>query len=179
MARICFDDDADMAVLLGKRIGIIGYGNQGRAQALNMRDSGIRDILITTAKDATFDQAREDGFQVLERLKANDEWRDIPVNIISPMNDIDSVVQGIKLGTEEYLPKPVDEVLPQARIEASLEKKRFRDQELAYLRQVERLTAAAKAVERSYSVWGGKGVRPSSYISVAIPLQQVRIIAPC
>jgi two-component system cell cycle response regulator len=89
-----------------------------------------------------------DGFQVLERLKANDKWRDIPVIIISAMNDIGSVVRGIKLGAEDYLPKPFDEVLLQARIEACVEKKHFRDQELAYLRQVERLTAAAEAVEQ-------------------------------
>lgn len=89
-----------------------------------------------------------DGFQVLKQLKAHKIWRDIPVIIISAMNDMDSVVRGIKLGAEEYLPKPFDEVLLQARIEASLEKKRFRDQELAYLRQVERLTAAAEAIEQ-------------------------------
>jgi CheY-like chemotaxis protein len=88
-----------------------------------------------------------DGFAVLEQLKANESWRDIPVIVISAMNDIESVVRGIKLGAEEYLPKPFDEVLLRARLEASLEKKRLRDQEVAYLRQVERLTAAAEAVE--------------------------------
>jgi CheY-like chemotaxis protein len=88
-----------------------------------------------------------DGFQVLDHLKASENWRDIPVIVISAMSDMDSVVRGIKLGAEEYLPKPFDEVLLKARIEASLEKKQFRDQEKAYLRQVERLTEAAEAVE--------------------------------
>ena len=88
-----------------------------------------------------------DGFQVLERLKAEKSWRDIPVIIISAMNDLNSVVKGIKMGAEDYLPKPFNEILLRARIEASLEKKRFRDQEVEYLRQVDRLTEAAAAVE--------------------------------
>jgi ketol-acid reductoisomerase len=66
MTKIYMDEDADINHLEGKRIGIIGYGNQGRAQALNMRDSGISDILIGTARDITYDQAREDGFLTLE-----------------------------------------------------------------------------------------------------------------
>jgi ketol-acid reductoisomerase len=66
MARIYYDEDADLTVLDGKRIGFVGYGNQGRAQALNMRDSGIKDILIGTARDASFDRALEDGFQTMD-----------------------------------------------------------------------------------------------------------------
>lgn len=78
-----------------------------------------------------------DGFQVLEQLKASDSWRHIPVIIISAMDDLDSVIRGIKLGAEEYLPKPFNEVLLQARIQASLDKKRWRDKEQAYLAEIE------------------------------------------
>lgn len=88
-----------------------------------------------------------DGFAVLERLKANKRWRDIPVVVISAMNDLDSVVRGIELGAEDYLPKPFDPVLLEARLTAGLEKKRLRDQEVEYLLQVEKLTDAATAVE--------------------------------
>jgi ketol-acid reductoisomerase len=66
MAKIYFDKDADASLLKGKKVGIIGYGNQGRAQALNMKDFGIKDILIGTAKDATYDQAIDDGFKVID-----------------------------------------------------------------------------------------------------------------
>jgi ketol-acid reductoisomerase len=66
MTKIYYDHDADISLLDGKRIGIIGYGNQGRAQALNMRDSGIKDILIATAKDETYDQAVKDDFQLTD-----------------------------------------------------------------------------------------------------------------
>jgi ketol-acid reductoisomerase len=64
MTKIYYDADADIQLLKNRNIGIIGYGNQGRAQAMNMRDSGITDIMIGTAKDATYDQALTDGFQV-------------------------------------------------------------------------------------------------------------------
>jgi CheY-like chemotaxis protein/class 3 adenylate cyclase len=88
------------------------------------------------------------GFEVLEHLKADQFWRDIPVVVISAMNDIDSVVKGIELGAEDYLPKPIDPVLLQARLNAGLERKRLRDQEVEYLMQVERLTDAARALEK-------------------------------
>ncbi len=88
-----------------------------------------------------------DGFQVLAQLKANKVWRDIPVIVISALSELASVVRGIELGAEDYLPKPFDEVLLKARLSASLEKKRLRDQELAYLRTVAHLTDAAAAVE--------------------------------
>jgi CheY-like chemotaxis protein/class 3 adenylate cyclase len=90
-----------------------------------------------------------DGFEVLSRLKASPSTRDIPVIIISANNDLQSVVKGVKQGAEDYLPKPFEPVLLQARIDASLTKKRFRDQELEYLRQVEQLTNAADAIEKS------------------------------
>jgi two-component system cell cycle response regulator len=90
-----------------------------------------------------------DGFEVLSRLKADKTWRDIPVVIISALSDMGSVVKGIEMGAEDYLPKPFDPVLLQARINAGLEKKRLRDQEVEYLQQVERLTDAAVAVEEN------------------------------
>ena len=89
-----------------------------------------------------------DGFQVLAHLKADARWRDIPVVIISAMSDMDSVVRGIKLGAEDYLPKPFNEILLRARLSAGLAKKRQRDLEVEYLRQVELLTDAAQAVEQ-------------------------------
>jgi ketol-acid reductoisomerase len=66
MTNIFYDQDADMGQLDGRRIGIIGYGNQGCAQAMNMRDSGIKQILIGTARDETFDKAISDGFTVMD-----------------------------------------------------------------------------------------------------------------
>ncbi|HEY3228735.1 MAG TPA: response regulator, partial [Roseiflexaceae bacterium] len=75
-----------------------------------------------------------DGFAVLARLKADSATRDIPVIVISANNDMPSVVKGITLGAEDYLPKPFEPVLLQARISACLERKQLRDKEQLYLK---------------------------------------------
>ena len=64
MATIYYDKDADLGLVVDKTIAIIGYGNQGRAQALNMRDSGCKHIIVGSRHDSSFDQANEDGFMV-------------------------------------------------------------------------------------------------------------------
>ena len=87
------------------------------------------------------------GYQVLQYMKADQALRDIPVIMISALDEIDSVVLCIEMGAEDYLPKPFNPVLLKARIDASLEKKHLRDQEIEYLQNAERVTAAAAAVE--------------------------------
>jgi class 3 adenylate cyclase len=74
-----------------------------------------------------------DGFQVLARLKADTDQRDIPVIIISSLDDQDHIVKGIRMGAEDYLPKPFDPIILGARVEACLERKRWHDQEQEYL----------------------------------------------
>ena len=64
MATIYYDKDCDLGLVKDKTIAIIGYGNQGRAQALNMRDSGVASILVGSRRDSSYDQAVEDGFAV-------------------------------------------------------------------------------------------------------------------
>src|SRR2546430_6516409 len=76
-----------------------------------------------------------DGYQVLERLKADSRLRDIPVIMISAVEELESVVRCIELGAQDYLPKPFNPVLLRARLGASLESKRLRDQEVDYLQQ--------------------------------------------
>jgi len=88
-----------------------------------------------------------DGLAVLERLKADPALRDIPVIMISALDDVASVVRCIERGAEDHLPKPFDPVLLRARISACLEKKRLRDVELEYLQEVRRVIQAATAVE--------------------------------
>jgi ketol-acid reductoisomerase len=70
MTAIYRDDDADLSVLDGRRLAVIGYGNQGRAQALNLRDSGIRNVTVGTSKPPSEHPARADGFEVLSIAEA-------------------------------------------------------------------------------------------------------------
>src|SRR5689334_1165959 len=77
------------------------------------------------------------GYEVLETMKANPRLCDIPVIVLSALDEIGSVVRCIELGAEDYLPKPFDPVLLRARIGACLEKKRLRDQELLLRNQLE------------------------------------------
>ena len=88
-----------------------------------------------------------DGLEVLERVKSAPATRDIPVIMISALDDVASIVRGIERGAEDYLSKPFDPVLLRARVGACLEKKRLRDAELEYLREVGRVIEAATAVE--------------------------------
>lgn len=62
--NIYYDSDASLDYLRNRNMAVIGYGNQGRAQALNMRDSGVENIIVGNIKDESWDQAEEDGFQV-------------------------------------------------------------------------------------------------------------------
>mgnify|MGYP000895778300 CR=1 FL=1 len=88
-----------------------------------------------------------DGHEVLQRMKQDFALRNIPVIMVSALDEMASVIKSIELGAEDYLPKPFDPVLLRARVNACLQKKWFRDQEVEYLQQVARLTAAAAAVE--------------------------------
>lgn len=74
-----------------------------------------------------------DGYQVLKQLKSDETLRDIPVIVLSVLEDIESAVRCIEMGAEDYLTKPFNPVLLRARIGACLEKKRLRDQEVSYL----------------------------------------------
>ena len=80
-----------------------------------------------------------DGFQVLREMKDDIDLRDVPVIVISALEEMDSVVKCIEMGAEDHLPKDFDPVLLNARIGASLEKKRLRDEvveQLKFIREI-------------------------------------------
>jgi class 3 adenylate cyclase len=78
------------------------------------------------------------GFDVLQRIKADENLRHLPVVMVSALAEIDSVVRCIALGAEDYLTKPFNPILLRARVGACMEKKRLRDRELLHLQQIER-----------------------------------------
>jgi ketol-acid reductoisomerase len=69
VARIYHDEDADLAALAGATLAVVGYGNQGRSQALNLRDSGVP-VVVGNIRDAAHARAEADGFEVLPVAEA-------------------------------------------------------------------------------------------------------------
>jgi len=78
-----------------------------------------------------------DGFHTLEFIKADPKLRYLPVIMLTALDEVDSTVRCIEAGAEDYVPKPFNPVILHARINASLEKKRLRDQEQAYLSELQ------------------------------------------
>jgi len=110
---------------------IVAEAENGR-QALDMLHAESFDLVLLDIM-----MPEMDGYEVLERMKKDDGLRDIPVIVISAQDELESVVRGIELGAEDYLPKSFDPVLLRARIDACLEKKRLRDMEQAYVREIQ------------------------------------------
>jgi ketol-acid reductoisomerase len=71
MASVYYDEDGDLERLRGRRVAVVGYGNQGRSWALNLRDSGA-EVSVCVRADATREQARADGFTPAEVAAANE-----------------------------------------------------------------------------------------------------------
>ena len=86
------------------------------------------------------------GFEVLRRLKAAEHTSDIPVIVISALDELDSVVRCIEAGAEDYLTKPFNPILLRARIGASLEKKWLRDREKKFVADLEQEKARSETL---------------------------------
>ncbi len=91
-----------------------------------------------------------DGYAVLEKVKADPAMRNIPIIVISANNDLQSVVKGIKLGAEDYLPKPFEPTLLQARIQSSLDKKHLHDLQDLYTKSLEREMNIARNIQKEF-----------------------------
>lgn len=98
-----------------------------------------------------------DGYQTLEALRADPKLRDIPVVMMSSVDEIDSVARCIEMGAEDYLFKPVNGVLLRARVAASLEKKRLRDQQRELFRKFATAEVAEELLATGFAL-GGKHV---------------------
>jgi adenylate cyclase len=128
------DDNATNREMLSRRLARAGHrvhvvASGPEALALLRRepvDLVLLDVLMPGMS----------GFEVLQQFTADSKLREIPVLMISALDEMDSVVRCIELGAEDYLPKPFDPVLLRARISACLEKKRLRDREAMHLREL-------------------------------------------
>ncbi len=82
MAEIFYDQDADLSIIQGKKVAIVGYGSQGHAHAQNLRDSGVEVVIALKAGSKSTAKAEEDGFEVKSVAEAA-EWADL-IMILAP-----------------------------------------------------------------------------------------------
>ncbi len=126
------DDDYMNSALLSERLHAEGYvvevANDGRTALDKLREATYDLVLLDIVMPDM------DGYDVLKALKADPKLQEIPVIMISGLDDLNSVARCIEIGADDYLPKPYKPVLLQARINACLEKKQLREQEQAMYR---------------------------------------------
>jgi class 3 adenylate cyclase len=102
-----------------------------------------------------------DGYAVLAEVQGDARLRDIPVIVTSSLDELDSVVRCLEMGAEDYLTKPVNPALLNARINASLEKKRLRDQQRELISKFATREVAEDLLTSGFAL-GGKYVEASA-----------------
>jgi adenylate cyclase len=156
------DDNKVNRLLLARSLEVQGHSvasaENGRV-ALEMLRRESFDLLVLD-----IEMPEMDGFQVLEQLANDRQLHDLPVIVTSSLEGIGNVVRCIELGAEDYLNKPVNPVLLKARIGASLEKKRLRDQQKELVRRFATPEVAQDLQNSGFSL-GGKRVRASVMFS--------------
>jgi adenylate cyclase len=156
------DDNKVNRLLLSRSVELLGHrvmlAENGRI-ALEKLQSEPFDLLLLD-----IEMPELDGFAVLEQLKADPQLREVPVIVTSSVEGLDNVVRCINLGAEDYLHKPVNQVLLKARIGASLEKKRLRDQQKAMVRRFVTSEVADDMLQSGFAL-GGKRIHASVLFS--------------
>ncbi|MEJ8853379.1 adenylate/guanylate cyclase domain-containing protein [Variovorax robiniae] len=156
-ARLLVTDDNKVnRLLLTRSLELQGHSvktaENGRI-ALEMLQSGTFDLMLLD-----IEMPEMTGFEVLEHLSADTRLRDLPVIVTSSLEGVADIVRCIELGAEDYLHKPVNAVLLKARIGASLEKKRLRDQLKEMVRRFA-TSEVAQDLQQSGFALGGRRVQ--------------------
>lgn len=132
---LAVDDDPMNRDMLSRRLEKLGYevtdASNGREALQKLKDGNFDLVLLDILMPDL------DGFQTLEFMKADPRLRHVPVIMLTALDDVASTVRCIEAGAEDYVPKPFNPTVLRARITASLEKKRLRDQEQAFLAQLQ------------------------------------------
>jgi adenylate cyclase len=156
------DDNKVNRLLLARSIELLGHrfvlAENGRIALEKLRSEPF-DLLLLD-----IEMPELDGFEVLEQLKADLQLREVPVIVTSSVEGLDNIVRCIELGAEDYLGKPVNQVLLKARISASLEKKRLRDQQKALVRRFATSEVAEDLLQSGFAL-GGKCIHASVLFS--------------
>lgn len=146
------DDNKVNRLLLGRGLEQQGHRvafAENGLQALDMLHHNEFDLMLLDIQ-----MPEMDGYQVLEKVANDLDLRDIPVIVTSALEELDSVVRCIEMGAEDYLIKPVNPVLLRARIGASLEKKRLRDQQRELIRRFATAEVAQDLEESGFALGG-------------------------
>lgn len=160
MSQVLIVDDNRMNRLLLSR----GVEQSGHKVAFAENGKLALDMIRREAYDLILldvEMPELDGFGVLEQLRGDHHLRDIPVIMTSSLDEIDSVVKCIELGAEDYLHKPVNPVLLKARLNASLEKKKLRDQQRELVSKFATEAVAEDLFTSGFSL-GGKYVEATA-----------------
>ncbi len=124
------DDNGLNRDILSRRLRSAGHTvtlAEDGVQALEVVHSSPFDLILLDVM-----MPRADGYQVLGELKRTDGLRNIPVVMISALTEIESIVKCLEMGADDYLPKPINPTLLNARVRSVLEKKRLREEEQAH-----------------------------------------------
>jgi adenylate cyclase len=153
------DDNRVNSLLLSRGLEqqghTVAFAEHGRKALDLLRDRDFDLILLDVLMPEL------DGYQVLAELQLDPHLRDIPVIMTSSLDELDSVVKCVEMGAEDYLTKPVNPVLLNARISASLEKKRLRDQQRELISKFATKEVADDLLTSGFSL-GGKHVEASA-----------------
>lgn len=152
------DDNRVNRILLSR--GLEGQGHkvetaENGKQALEKLRANFFDLVLLD-----IEMPEMNGYQVLEVCLQDEELREIPIIMTSSLDEIDSVVKCVELGAEDYLNKPVNPTLLRARVNASLEKKRLRDEQRKLFRTFATPEVADELLRTGFSL-GGKYVHAS------------------
>src|SRR6185503_1753309 len=152
------DDNKVNRILLAR--GLEGDGHkvataENGKQALEKLRSDSFDLVLLD-----IEMPEMNGYQVLEICLQDSELREIPIIMTSSLDEIESVVKCVELGAEDYLNKPVNPILLRARVNASLEKKRLRDEQRKLFRTFATKEVADELLRSGFSL-GGKYVDAS------------------
>jgi class 3 adenylate cyclase len=153
------DDNRVNSLLLGRALEQQGlsveFAENGR-RALDLVGQGGFDLMLLDVE-----MPELDGYAVLAELKGDPRLRELPVIMTSALDELDSVVRCIELGAEDYLTKPVNPVLLQARIQSSLERKRLHDQQRELISKFATREVAEDLLTSGFSL-GGKFVEAAA-----------------
>jgi adenylate cyclase len=129
------DDSEENRELLVQRLTRLGYS----VQAVESGQRALEVIAVQPVDLVLLDILMPglDGFEVLRRLKADPVRQHLPVIMLSAADEHDTAVRCIKLGADDFLPKPFNATLLMARIGSSLSKKKLRDQETKFLQRLQ------------------------------------------